>query len=181
MVHYSRRRVCRQWRIAYRGRSRELLAASEVRYDSARHEWMMGSRTTKTTPQQNPAQESLAQAIWAILRQELVVVFVFWLSIGFPLLCQQHGLMSVFDLDAQPHSAVHNSTSEPLAVTCSVADHSASPLANMTLAGIVVVMPVAIATDYSVFQSSFRPPTFAWPMQLALPPLDEPPRGLQSI
>ena len=148
---------------------------------------MMGFRTTKTYPQ-----ESLAQAVWAILRQELVVLFALWLSIGFPILCQQHGLMSVFDLDIQNHSGDHGLVTNldphashraepganPLATGCSVANHSASPLANMTLSSIVVLLPQPIATPDSSAPELVQLPREIWPLQVTLRAPEEPPRWL---
>lgn len=158
-----------------------------MRYYRGPLERMTGSRITKTYPR-----ESLGQAVGAILRQELIALFALWLSIGFPILCQQHGLMSVFDLDTHVHPAepglvsdlaLHvghelSQSADPLTVQCSVTSHSSAPLMTMTLSGLIALIPLFELANQNVKHIWVRLPSCSWPLQLTASLLDEPPRWL---
>ena len=75
------------------------------------------------TAQDHP-QESLAQAIEVILQRQLVAFLVIWLAIGFPVACQIHGMMSMYELAPHEHSGNINE------FPCTIHAHHAVYLTN---------------------------------------------------
>src|SRR5215475_7922771 len=114
------------------------------------------------TVQERP-RESLAQAAGAVFRHQLVAFLVIWLAIGFPVTCQVHGMMSMYELE--PHQHMGDQTSE---YPCAIHAHNTAPSMTMLLSLITSWIPDQI-TCRSVISSESLPATaMRWPLQLTL-------------
>lgn len=71
------------------------------------------------------SQETLLQAIGAITYRQFVAFFIFWLTIGMPIACQQHGLMTLFDTEFHAHHHEAADQSRP----CTMDQHQAGSAA----------------------------------------------------
>ena len=130
-------------------------------------------------PEQTYPQESLAQAVGVIFRRQLVAFLVIWLAVGFPVMCQLHGMMSLYDMEPHEHPG-HGSTdnTDNSEYPCAIQDHDAVPGTTMLLALITGLVPDQIDCGYRVTGQKLTAVTIRWPLQLIALPLDEPPRSI---
>src|ERR1044071_8955221 len=92
-------------------------------------------------------QESLSQAVGAILHRQLVAFLVIWLAVGFPVMCQLHGMMSLYDME--PHEHLGHSGTSNSEYPCSIHDHSTVPGIAMLLSLITGLVPDQITCNHS--------------------------------
>jgi len=83
-------------------------------------------------------QESLGHAAFAVAYRQIVAFLVLTLALSAPLNCQQHGMMSLLDMqDQHDHDAGHGGD-----FPCSFHGHQSTPgMALSTLAGISPTIP----------------------------------------
>lgn len=96
-------------------------------------------------------QETLLQAIQALAYRQFVVFFVLWLTIGMPIACQQHGMMTLFDMEL--HASISDGdhlshTQAPTDSPCSVHNHQPGAVMQMSVLGIGV-LPQGFVLDVS--------------------------------
>jgi hypothetical protein len=121
-------------------------------------------------------QERLSQAVGAILQRQLVAFLVIWLAVGFPVMCQLHGIMSLYDME--PHEHPGHRSADNSEYPCSIHDHSTVPGITMLLSLITGLVPDQIACHYSIAAQNLAPLAIRWPLQLIAFPLDQPPRSV---
>ena len=102
---------------------------------------------------------------------QLVAFLVIWLTLGFPVSCQVHGMMSMYEMDMHKHAA---STDSP----CAVHDHTNMPPMTMLLSLIVSIVPDQTVCRYIVSVENFANSTVRWPLQLNANPPEQPPRSV---
>jgi len=119
-------------------------------------------------------QESLQQALGAVVRRQFVVFLSLTLAFIVPISCDQHGMMNLFDLDASsPMQMGHGAQgqSSPCAY-----GHTTTPGMSMTLSVDAGLTPADL-TLRVLEQLSNRPiDTPVYPAQPDSIPPDQPPR-----
>ena len=121
-------------------------------------------------------QETLTQAVGAILQHQLVAFLVIWLAVGFPVMCQLHGMMSLYDME--PHENLGHGSADHSEYPCSIHDHSTVPGIAMLLTLITGIVPGQIACSHSTNEKEVSPLAMRWPLQLIALPLERPPRSV---
>lgn len=121
--------------------------------------------------------ETLSQAVAAIAYRQFVVCLVIWLAVGFPITCQQHGTMMLFDVDQHTAHAGHHVsvTSASTVPICSLGQHQTAPSDMMNLA-LLGALPDGFMLESPVILRRLVPVLITWPVQLCIHPPDPPPR-----
>src|SRR5690242_17335744 len=118
------------------------------------------------------SQESLTQAVGAILVRQLVAFLAIWLAVGFPVTCQVHGTMSMYELEQHDHMGAE--TEYP----CAIHNHNTAPSMTMLLSLITSMVPDQIAY-HDVSSIQVLPVSIIrWPLQFAIHPPGRPPRSV---
>ncbi len=120
---------------------------------------------------QDHPHESLAQAVGAIFHRQLVAFLIIWLAVGFPVTCQLHGMMSMYEME--PHQHDSNNTAPP----CALHDHTTAPSMTMLLSLITSMIPDQITCYYDVSGKTLSRSVVRWPLQLVIYLPEQPPRS----
>ncbi len=120
---------------------------------------------------QDHSHESLAQAVGAIFHRQLVAFLIIWLAVGFPVTCQLHGMMSMYEIE--PHQHDSNNTEPP----CALHDHTTAPSMTMLLSLITSMIPDQITCYYDVSGKTLSRSVVRWPLQLVIYLPEQPPRS----
>ncbi len=120
---------------------------------------------------QDHPHESLAQAVGAIFHRQLVAFLIIWLAVGFPVTCQLHGMMSMYEIE--PHQHDSNNTEPP----CALHDHTTAPSMTMLLSLITSMIPDQITCYYDVSGKTLSRSVVRWPLQLVIYLPEQPPRS----
>src|SRR5689334_13669173 len=121
---------------------------------------------------QNRSQESLSQALGAIIQVQIVAFLVIWLAIGFPVTCQMHGTMSMYELEPHVHSSDSGTNTE---FPCELHNHTPAPSMTMLLSLITSLTPDQITCHYPVYEKPLSFSSIQWPLQLNVLPPEQPP------
>lgn len=120
----------------------------------------------------NEHTETLLEAIGAVAYRQFVAFLVLWLIIGMPMTCQQHGMMTLLDMDLHSagshsdHTAHEKSSGEPV---CSMREHQPGAAMQFSMADIGTI-PAKIGLSDVV--SEFRLPGL---YDCLIPQWEEPP------
>src|SRR5260221_5187646 len=120
---------------------------------------------------QDHSHESLAQAVGAIFHRQLVAFLIIWLAVGFPVTCQLHGMMSMYEMEPYQHDS---SNPEP---SCSLHEHTTAPSMTMLLSLITSMIPDQITCYCDVSGKTLSRSVVRWPLQLVIYLPEQPPRS----
>jgi len=117
-------------------------------------------------------QETFVHAFWAIIYRQFIAFIVIWLAAGIPVTCQQHGVMTFFDV---AHHTSPKSETEP--DLCTKGNHESAPRTTLTGGGIGLI-PEQLnlwASDASI---SLLDAGTLFPLLPPVPVPEQPPRDL---
>lgn len=129
-------------------------------------------------PYQNEGrQETLLQALGALAYRQFVLFLVLWLTIGMPIDCQWHGIMTLFDVELH---AGHTQSVEKKPVPddsslCSAGEHQSGSGFSMNWAGIGII-PVKLVLLVPIQETDVVSLPIRYPSQRVEPPPTPPPR-----
>lgn len=122
--------------------------------------------------------ETLWQAMAAIGQRQFVAFLVIWLAVGFPVICQQHGLMTFMEADQHAaHAVTPPDTSPESQSACSMRQHDSTPRMVMTLTTIGLTPDIFTMTVSNTCVRLLST-NAQWPVQLCIRPPVPPPRSV---
>jgi len=124
--------------------------------------------------EQSANQESLQQAVRAVLQRQLATFLALTLALIVPLSCDHHGMMNLFDLD--PASAMHAGHHAPGQGSSCVYDHTVTPGISMSVLASAGLTPSGPALPPVMGTPTGRPEGPLYPAQPDQVPPDQPPR-----
>lgn len=123
------------------------------------------------------ASDRLWLEVRQLLRAQISLFLICWLAVIVPVVCDQHGMMSLLDLDS--HTGHMYNPGQVLAsmTNCELQHHHQSASA-MTIELVTAVLPNVTLQPAAVQEKSLPLMDFLKPPQVVPQPLEQPPRFL---